>query len=363
MKGKAQTVLGLVDGSNLGITLPHEHFFIDIRCYMVEPTDYEYAKWYSTPVDPEEQELAHQKITLENLWFSRYHRSSCEDNLILDDEDTAIREAMYFKKAGGNTIVDVTPNHVGRGPERLVRVAKATNLNIIMGTSYYIARSFTPEMKMDARTEESIAEEFIHDINVGVGDTGIRAGIIGEIGTSWPLEEVEKKVLRAAGIAQRETGAAINIHSGFSEDSPFECIKILKEVGADLNRVVFSHITLVFHVDSRVARARLAQEGCYLEFDLFGDDGIFRSHIQYPSGMATDATRVKEIMELTEDGFLDRVFISHDVNWKIQLRSYGGGGYIHILKFIVPTMRAKGMTHEQINTILVENPRRIHTFV
>ena len=74
-------------------------------------------------------------------------------------------------------------------------------------------------------------------------------------------------------------------------------------------------------------------------------------------------TKIKMIMELTEDGFLDHILISHDVCWKIHLRSYGGGGYSYILKFIVPTMRAMGMTDVQIDRILIENPKRAHTFV
>jgi len=340
VRGKVQTVLGLIDGSQLGIALPHEHFFIDSRCYMAEPTD------------PEEKKLAHQKITLENLWYARSHNLTSEDNLLLDDEALAIREVMYFKEAGGSTIVDLTCISNGRNPTRLVKVAKATGLNVIMGTAYYVARSYTAEIHVDSRTEEDIAEEFIRDITVGVGDTGIKAGIIGEIGISIPMREGERKVLRAAGIAQQETGAAINIHPGGCQDSPFECIEILEEVGADLSRVAFSH-------------ARLAGKGCYLEYDGFGFDVTYPTQTaeMCPYDRPNDAIRLTIIQELIEDGFLERVLISQDVAWKVILRAYGGGGYAHILKTVLPQMRAKGLTEEQINTILVENPRRILTFV
>lgn len=109
-KGKVQTVLGLINDNELGFTLPHEHFFIDIRTYMHEPED------------PEEAKLAHQPITFENLYYARYHKTGCEDDMFLDNEEIAIREATRFKKAGGNTIVDVTPNHVGRNPTGLVYI-------------------------------------------------------------------------------------------------------------------------------------------------------------------------------------------------------------------------------------------------
>ena len=353
VRGKTQTVLGLIDGSELGITLPHEHFFIDSRCYMAEPTD------------PEEKKLAHQKITLENLWYARSHNLTSEDNLLLDDEALAIREVMYFKEAGGSTIVDLTCISNGRNPTRLVKVAKATGLNVIMGTAYYVARSYTAEIHVDSRTEEDIAEEFIRDITVGVGDTGIKAGIIGEIGISIPMREGERKVLRAAGIAQHETGAAINIHPGGCQDSPFECIEILEEVGADLSRVAFSHMGRTFPISARGARDRLAGKGCYLEYDGFGFDVTYPTQTaeMCPYDRPNDAIRLTIIQELIEDGFLEQVLVSQDVAWKVILRAYGGGGYSHILKNIIPQMQAKEMTEEQINTILVENPQRILTYV
>ena len=350
LHGRVQTVLGLISPDELGVTLPHEHLFSDFRCYMKEPTD------------PEQNKLAHQKITMRNLWYARYHRLSSEDNMMFDDEDMAIRELMYFKEAGGNTVVDMTCNNIGRNPTGLIHVAKATGLNIIMGTSYYLALSYTPEMKMDSRTEEDLAGEFIRDITCGVGDTGIKAGIIGEIGCSFPLERGERKVLRAAGIAQQETGAAINIHPGGCPDAPFEYIKILEEVGVNLSRVAFSHMTRTFPISARSARANLAEKGCYLEFDMFGTDGIYPPPIAMGFDVANDAIRITELTELIEDGFLDRILISQDVAYKVFLRAYGGGGYSHILKVIVPQMRGKGLTEEQINTILVDNPKRINTF-
>ena len=350
-KGKVQTVLGLIDCSQLGITLPHEHLFFDGKCLMMEE-----------PINPEEKKLAHQKVTMETLSFNRYHRFSNEDNLMLNDEDMAIREVMYFKEAGGKTIVDMTCINTGRSPGRLLNVAEATGLNIIMGTAYYIAQSYTPEMKINSRTEEDIAAEFIRDIIIGTVDTSIKAGIIGEIGLSWPIEEGEIKVLRAAGIAQQETGVAINIHPGAHEDAPFEYIKVLEDTGADLSHVVFSHMSCTFPMSTRYSRANLAEKGCYLEYDMFGGDGNYPTPIG-PYDVANDTIRVNQIIELIEDGFLDRILISQDIFLKILLRSYGGAGYSHILNIIIPQkMQAKGITEEQINTIMVENPKDMLPF-
>jgi phosphotriesterase-related protein len=350
-KGKAQTVLGLVDGKDLGVTLPHEHMFIDIRCYIAEPDD------------PEGKKLARQKITLENLWFSRHHMFSSEDNMVLEDEDTAIREAENFKKVGGKTIVDVTPIGISRNPAGLKKVAEATGINIIMGTSYYVALSFAAEMGLDKKTEQEIADEFIREIREGVGDTGIKAGIIAEIGCSWPMDEGEKKVLRAAGLAQRETGAAISIHPGAREEAPLVHIKMLKEVGADISRVVIGHMTRTFPPEAWKARTKLAEKGCYLEFDWFGREGGLPTSLIGGYDRVTDQTRIYQIMDLIKKGFLEQILISHDVCFKFMQQSYGGSGFRYIPEIAVPEMRKKGMNDEQINTILVENPKRVLTFV
>ncbi len=347
-KGMAQTVLGLVNGEDLGVTMPHEHLFVDMRCWLEEPSN------------PEEKKLAHEKVTLNNLWFARYNKMSCEDNLILDDVDLAIKEAFYFKEAGGNTIVDVTSNNINRNPEGLVMVAKETGLNIIMGTSYYIASSYTPEMEMKTKSETEIAKEFIRDIAVGVGNTEIKAGIIGEIGTSWPLNSEERKVLIAAGLAQQETGVAINIHPGAHREAPFEYVKILEEVGADLSRVIISHMGRTFPPSARMDRAKLAEKGCYLEFDMFY--GVYTTPKVTPYDVTNDTIQITEIKELIQDGFLNQILISRDVCYKVMLRSYGDGGYAHILKVILPRMKLKGISDEEIQIIIVENPRSILTF-
>ena len=349
-KGKAQTVLGWVDGDELGFTLPHEHLFIDTRTYLTEPSD------------PREKQLAHQPITLENLWWARYRRFSSEDNLVLADKEMAVREAMRFKEAGGNTITNVTPNHIGRNPTGLANVARATGLNVIMGTAYYIEPSFTPEMHMDAKTAEDIAGEFVRDITTGADSTGICAGIIGEIGCSWPLGNNEKKVLRGAATAQRKTGAPITIHPGTDEKAPFEIVKVLTDAGADPRHIIMGHVTCIFTIPARGLRSKLAEMGCYLEYDLFGTDGLYPPQMS-PYDVANDSIRINEIIELIADGYSSNILISQDVFMKIQLSSFGGGSYTHIQKMIIPLMRKKGLTEEQIYTITVENPKRALTFV
>jgi phosphotriesterase-related protein len=363
-KGIVQTVLETVEPDSLGIVLPHEHLFIDMSGFFIEPS-------------PEYRELAHQPITLGNLSWIRSHRMNNLFNLEPFPEELAIEEAHLFKKAGGGTIVEQTPINVGRSPEKLVHVAQATGLKIIMGTAYYretqLLSTSEKETGWEAKTlgvypsgyittatEDDLANYFVREITVGVGNTGIKAGFIGEIGCSWPLTANEKKVLHAGAKAQRRTGALLTVHPGFYEDSPIEIIQLLREAGADLHRVVISHMSIA--LGHHTTRLELARTGCYLEWDLFGWGGVFPQQ-PTPVDIPSDQGRLRQIIQMIDLGFLDQILISHDICAKIRLARYGGTGYAHLLENIVPIMRQKGMSEEQIHTIMVENPKRAFSLI
>lgn len=369
LRGKVQTVLGLIAPEDLGITLPHEHFLIDMQCFFTEPTT------------ASERLLAHQPVSLENLGWVRYHFLNSLDNIQLLDEQMAIREVLRYKHAGGNSVVDLTSIGIGRDPLALARISRATGLNIIMGTGYYLEETWPPNLN-----EEIVTEEIIRDITVGVGSTDIRAGIIGEVGTEIVggieagyrqnieqelgeklLGESYKMLLRATAYAQKETGAPVNIHPGHSPDLIFEIIEVLSDAGGDISRVVMSHIDrTIFDHNMRI---KLARTGCYLEYDAFSAEGyhpvrhVLSEENPIKCDIPNDAGRVNEIMALIDEGFLKQILISHDHCSKHRLWHYGGPGYAHILENVVPlVMREKSMTEEQIHTILVENPKRLLQF-
>src|SRR5207249_753296 len=193
--GQAQTVLGPVNGGALGVTLPHEHLLCDITCFYVEPEE------VTTRM------LGRQPVTLQNRGWVHYHWTSNLDNLCLWDETSAVAEARHLVLAGGRTVVDPTNVGLGRDPLALVRVARATGLQIIMGSGHYVDVTHSADVRR--RSDESISAEIARDVTVGVKDTGIRAGLIGEIGCSWPWTESERKCMRGAVHAQRATGAPL----------------------------------------------------------------------------------------------------------------------------------------------------------
>jgi len=351
MVGKAQTVLGPIDADSLGITLTHEHLLQDSSFLFDEPTE------------AGEKVLAHQPVCLENLNWVLHHTFNNLDNLRLDDEQMAINNLMRFKQAGGNTIVEPSIRGLSGNPLGLVRISQATGVNVIMATGYYVATSHPTTLS--AMTDEEVADELVQDITTGIGDTGVRAGFLkgacGGAGLSPAnkIEDGDRKVMRALALAQRRTGAAIGIHDR-RKHLAAEVIDILNDAGADLGRTVLIHADhwgpdpLIF--------PKLLQAGCYLEFDGFGtaELGLVpQEGVDYP---INDAQRCDMIVRLIAQGYLKHILVSQDIWVKTRCNSYGGVGYAHILLNAVPLMRHKGISDEQIHTIMVENPKRILAF-
>ena len=345
MSGLVQTVLGPVRPEELGPTLPHEHLLLDFS-FIFKP-----------PAEASERHKAYLPVTIENLGWVCYDPFRSYDNLLTTDEDVAVSEALLFRRAGGGAIVDTTSIGLGRDPLALARISRVTGLHVVMGSGYYVD-VLHPD-GMDGKSEDEIAGEVVSDIRSGVGGTGIKAGIIGELGCSWPLTANERKVLRAGARAQQETGGAITVHPGRSEEAPFEILDILGEAGADLSRVVIGHLDrTVFDVDTLLD---LAQRGCYMEWDFFGweTSNFSLSDRDLPN----DGQRLGFIKRLVDDGYAERILVSHDMFGKHRQARYGGHGLAHILENIVPRMRQRGFSEEQVHAIVVANPARLLTFV
>src|SRR5258705_1256058 len=305
--GQIQTVLGALAPDAIGITLPHEHLLIDFKVMFAEPAA------------AADKARAAEPVSLANLgWVSQNFNANL-DNLRLQDEQVAQDEILLFKQAGGRTVVDPTPTTIGREPRALARIARATGLNVVMGAGYYVAASHPPDM--DRRTVDELAREMIADVTSGVGDTGIRAGLIGEIGTTYPWTANEQKVLRAAVIAQRETGAPLMVHPGRHPAMPMEPAKFVQKEGGDLRRTIMCHLCRTI-ADVR-AVIDLAQTGIWLEYDLFGMENSFYPY--NPSfDMPNDGGRLAHVLALVAAGHPAQILLSHDIAYKTSLTKYGG---------------------------------------
>ena len=344
LSGMAQTVLGPVRPEALGPTSTHEHLLLDFPLV------------FKTPPEAGEKHRAFQPVTIDNLGWVRYDPFRSHPDLLTIDEELAISEALLFKRVGGGTMVDTTSIGIRRDPLALARISRASGVNVVMGSGYYV-NAVHPE-GMDAKTEDDIAREIVSDITSGVGNTGVRAGIIGELGCSWPLTANERKGLRAGAQAQRETGASITVHPGRSDAAPFEVLDVLSDAGADVSRVIIDHLDrTIFDVETLL---RLAQRGCYLEYDFFGWEISQFSLSEHD--MPNDAQRIEFIRRLVDEGYSRNVVIAHDMFGKHRLAKYGGHGFAHILENIAPRLREGGLSDEQVDDILVKNPAALLTF-
>ena len=342
LSGKVQTVLGAIEPDALGVTMMHEHLLVDLECYFQQPAEASERAWVHAPLTMD------RRGGVVPRWRHNL------DILRLWDLDTAIEEALLYKHAGGASIVDVTSMGIGRDPLGLARISRATGLNIVMGGGYYVGLSHPPDMH--EKSEDEITAEIVRDVMVGVGETGVRTGIVGEVGNTWPLSDNERKVLRASARAQAETGVPISIHPGMDEKAPLQIIEILVEAGAEPERVVMDHLGP--RVRDRTTLRDVAQTGCFLEFDHFGafEDTSMEDFL------VSDVQAMEAMEFLIGEGHVDQLLVSHDVCNKHHQSRNGGKGIAHILENIVPRMKKRGLTEEQISAILVDNPRRALTF-
>ncbi len=343
MQGKAMTVLGAIEPEELGITLTHEHLLVDLRV------------WCQEPEEEEKKALLHAPVAITNLGAIRRDPFLNRDNCVLDDKELVLDELRRFKAAGGGSLVDCTNNGLGRVPLALKEIAQATGVHLIMGSGYYIGRSHPDDLHQ--RPVEALADEIERDLTEGVGNTGVRAGLIGEIGTSFKVRATEKRVLQAAARAHRRTGAPISVHLLPWRKNGLEVLDILESEGANLHQVILCHLSPTSD-DVRYHTA-LAQHGAYVEYDFFGMEFYVDSVGQY---LGSDVLSIVALKRLIDEGYLERLLLSHDISTKIQLTRFGGWGYAHLVEHVVPMLRRSHLSEEQITTLMVDNPRRVLTW-
>lgn len=356
LTGSVMTVLGPLPAQDLGHTQTHEHLLSDLSPIIGRAT---MGPIHSHPSDPpgsladempaSTRGRAEESIRLDNRdWIARHVLN--HDNLRMTDSDLAVTELLRYRDAGGATVVESTPIGLGRDPLGLTKIARATGVNVVMGTGFYV-RDYHPRAIQSA-TEAEIVDFLVRDISEGHRDTGIRPGIIGEIGLSSPTHPDEAKVLRAAVRAQTDTGLALQVHPGRDRRSPADVLRQVEAAGGDPTRLVVAHIdrTLTDIADM----LELARTGCYLEFDLFGQESSYyaMSDVDRPN----DAQRIDALTALTDAGFGHRLVIAQDICQKVYLQRYGGPGYAHILDNVLPVMHRKGWTSDDIRRVTVHNP-------
>lgn len=338
--GNVMTVLGPVPVTEMGVTLMHEHIFLDG------------SKSWKCPCHPDEKAIGEQDVSIEIIGELRMNPYMNRDNVSLDDGDLALSELGKFQALGGATVIDATNIGIGRAPEKLARLARMSGLKIVMGSGFYLEHTHPEWLK--AMDVDDVTEFLVNDVGGGGKQPPIMAGIIGEVGISKDFTAEEMKSLRASARASRITGVPLTIHLPGWERLAHKVLDVVEEEGADLSHTVLCHMNPSHEdLDYQVS---LARRGAFLEYDMIGMDYYYADQdAQSPS----DEQNARALTRLIELGHTERLLLSQDVFLKIMLTRYGGFGYGYILKHFLARLRRHGVEQAAIDRILTDNPQSV----
>src|SRR3954447_17026006 len=319
-----ETVRGPIDTADMGPTLMHEHVFV---------LSTEHVQNYG-----------------ENDWW---------------DEDVRVADAVVqlneLKSLGIDTIVDPTVWGLGRYIPRVQRVAEQTDINIIVASGLYtydeIPHQYEhrgPGLLLDL-PRDPMVDDFTRDIRDGIADTGVKAAFLKCVVEAKGLTDGVSRTLRACSATHRDTGAPITVHTSSATQAGRLALRVFREEGVDPAKVVIGHAGDSNDLDYLT---ELADAGCLLGMDRFGLD------IYNP----TEA-RVDTIVALAERGYADRMVLAHDASCFIDYfpdpaaraafqQVQPNWNFTHISTDVLPALRDRGVTEEQIRQMLVDTPRR-----
>jgi len=308
------TVTGTTTAEQLGTTLMHEHLLIG------------WAGWELDCAAP------------------KFERKTAFKN--------AVDRLKELKDLGLQSFVDPCPMDIGRDVNFMAEVAEASGVRIVCATGLY-KEDLGNTAYFKQRSIDEIAEVYSSEISKGIGNTGIKAGIIKCATGKGQVTPYEQNCLRAAARAHLRTGAPITTHT---EDGTMgrEQLDIFESEGVDFKHVIIGHscgsADLHYHTD-------MLDRGCYIGFDRFGLDFI------HP-----DKLRLAALIGLLGVGYEKQIVLSHDTVW-----CWLGRGLdlppetaklienwkpSHVFQNIVPALKRAGVSEEKIRAMLIENPRR-----
>jgi phosphotriesterase-related protein len=318
---QVETARGPVDSDSLGVTLMHEHVFI-LNAEVRENYPAEYPDGWD------------------------------EDAQV----DAAITKLTELAARGCRTILDPTVLGLGRDIHRIRRVADGTELNIIVATGlytyndvpfYFLLRQPGPR----TGGADPMTALFVRDIETGIANTGVKAAFLKCAVEQAGLTPGVERVLRAVCRAHAETGAPITVHTHPHSGTGREVVRVLREEGADLTKVVLGHSGDTSDLDYL---SEVADTGCLLGMDRFGLNVI-----------ASFEQRVDTVAAMCERGYAERMVLSHDascyIDWMppdVIPQYLPSWHYQHLFDDVLPALRERAVTEDQIQAMLVGNPRR-----
>jgi len=328
-----RTVTGDVRADELGLTLPHEHLVSSLASKYLSAAS---SGGVLLPNAPAAGRAA--------VAAARRDPFASRDNLTMTEE-LALAELAEFRAEGGGAVVDQTAPDLGRDLPALRRLSAASGLRLIAACGVY--QPLAAEA-LEERDPATLAAEWITELTADPGRGAVPCGVIGEIAVSARLQAAERVALLAAAAAHADTGAPLSLHAVLPETA-FAALDLLAAEGVAPARVAVSH------ADSLVDREyqqELAARGVFVEFDYLGWHDVAGPDA---NGEA-DRERVAAAAELIRGDAAGRVLLSQDVVTRIQCTHFGGGGYVHLLRTLVPLFEEEGVARDALRRVMTRNP-------
>ena len=316
-----------------GHVLPHEHIIVDSRV------------WWEGGGDWQDFDSPEQLNSASPIDLHRRPQGTTHENMILSDWYLAAKELRIARRQGTQLVVDLTVLGTGPNAEIAVRAADLAGVSVVVAAGRYLHETLPQrEQLVD---EDELVDRWMSEIQLGV--FGYLPGIIGEIGTSFDIQDSEKTSLRAAARVQASTGLPFNIHVHPFAKRALSAIAIAADNGADPRKIAVSHL------DCEIDLPQLEEillTGAYVEMDNFGTS---RSRVVSGDGYPDDSERLDAIEALCAKGFERQLLLSHDINHRNSLIANGGWGYAHIGTTVIPQLEAR-FGAELTRILVAENP-------
>lgn len=330
------TVLGPIAAGDLGPTSMHEHLLSDLRIWAKPPKE---LPPEGVPMGPE------------LMAYLRWNFLSVPENIVLHDPDIAAQELAHVRSAGGSGVLELTLDGMGRRLAELPEISRRSGVHVMVGAGFYVEDTMAGDVK--TASVDALTQRLLDELTDGIGDTGIRPALLGEIGTSWPVTDAEWRSVRAAARAGAETGAAVYTHQSFRGKGGTSVLDAILEEGMSADRVIIGHLDEFW--DPGYHR-EIAQAGAVLAYDTFGSDFHYGSaKLRNP----TDAERLDMVEWLLSEGYASQLVIAQDVWAQANLRRNGGNGYDHLFRRIGPAIAEIAGDPATVDQILIHTPRRL----
>ena len=316
------TVLGQISSDKVGKTLMHEHFVFG------------YPGWQG------------------DVTIGPFNRKAAIQ--------AGISMAEKVKSHGVKTVVDATPNECGRDPLILKEISEKTGINIVCSSGYYFEGEGAPAYfkfrSALGNVSAELYEMFKKEVTEGIADTGIKPGVFKLASSRDAITDYEMMFFKAAAKVSKEENIPIITHTQEGKQGPKQADVLISE-GADPKRIMIGHIEGNTDIEYLLS---VLEKGVYIGFDRFGIQGLV--------GAPFDTRREACLIGLIGIGYANQIMLSHDVvNYWLgrplvlpapAMKLMAKWHPTHIFDDIIPVLQKAGVTNEQINTLLVENPRK-----